>query len=695
METTNNREKIPFNFTYFAMKLLGKNLYSNPWTAISEIVANGIDAKATNVYVLVDMRNKEHAVVEIFDDGKGMSFADLSEKYTLIGRNKRLSEENIEGKTLGRKGIGKLAALYLSPCYYLYTKTSGHEKSAWMVDVRTMKDSDVPALLKTEYDTTRLVAYQQWNELATGTMIHLSDVDLRKVGPERLRSLPVILADYYLETTIKCNIGVCVLGEENPKISFSKIKKEIRFDTLYGIFDNTEYGYKNHIAPTLYLTKPNRENEFREVDRPRQTIVLDTKKFRPEGELELTDLEGHKQMVPYRLTGWIGIHCSLDNEILQRNSPNGKKLQHRPNALRLYVRGKLAVDNLMNYIASSQALANYIEGEISFDVLDDDAFEDASTSNREGYSVNDPRIRVLIDAVNPIVNALISERNRIGGIINQEIEVIRQRKKAEEQKKREEAEERQKAAEAQAKSESAAREKAEQERDEAKRDREQTEQRLFVLEKNFTSEGENYKHGVHLAVNFAKEIRGVVVEFDEKLLKDKDATLKQIMDIDRSAEKIERLPGYIDAANFPLTSPKIRVDMIQLVKQYIESKGNQKLKYSFSISAQLVREIDFAEIVMLVENIISNSIKASATELRVICNKNGEGKIQIDFVDNGRGLADRYQKNPQAIFELGETTSIGGYGIGAFHIKEIVETIGGNVFAIQNEGKGLTIRVVI
>ena len=37
---------IPFNFTYYAMKLLGKNLYASPWTAVSEIVANGIDAKA-------------------------------------------------------------------------------------------------------------------------------------------------------------------------------------------------------------------------------------------------------------------------------------------------------------------------------------------------------------------------------------------------------------------------------------------------------------------------------------------------------------------------------------------------------------------------------------------------------------------------------------------------------------------------
>ena len=42
----NDNSKIEFNFTYYAMKLLGKTLYSSPWTAVSEIVANGIDAGA-------------------------------------------------------------------------------------------------------------------------------------------------------------------------------------------------------------------------------------------------------------------------------------------------------------------------------------------------------------------------------------------------------------------------------------------------------------------------------------------------------------------------------------------------------------------------------------------------------------------------------------------------------------------------
>ena len=236
--------------------------------------------------------------------------------------------------------------------------------------------------------------------------------------------------------------------------------------------------------------------------------------------------------------------------------------------------------------------------------------------------------------------------------------------------------------------------KVEKERDTAERQCEQAHQRLFVLENNFVSDGEKYKHGIHLAVNFAKEIRGTVIEFDEKLFADKKQALRLIMDIDRSAEKIERLPSYIDTATFKLTSPNIRIDILQLMREYIESKGNKKLTYSFEIPISYIAEVDFAEIIMLVENIISNAVKASATSLSVVC-KAEHGKTQIDFIDNGKGLAKKYIANPDAIFELGETTSIGGFGIGAFHMREIVKRLGGIIHAIPNEGHGLTIRVVI
>ena len=72
----NTSDAIYFNFSYAALKLLGKNLYNNAANAISELVANGLDAKAKNVYVYIDMSDKEHSIIEIIDDGIGMDYAD-------------------------------------------------------------------------------------------------------------------------------------------------------------------------------------------------------------------------------------------------------------------------------------------------------------------------------------------------------------------------------------------------------------------------------------------------------------------------------------------------------------------------------------------------------------------------------------------------------------------------------------------
>ena len=97
---------------------------------------------------------------------------------------------------------------------------------------------------------------------------------------------------------------------------------------------------------------------------------------------------------------------------------------------------------------------------------------------------------------------------------------------------------------------------------------------------------------------------------------------------------------------------------------------------------------------MFLENVISNSIKATATSL-IIESKKVNGKCQIDFIDNGKGLDPKYLSNPQAIFELGETSTLEGFGIGAFHMKEIVKRMDGQIFAIPATPNGLIIRVVI
>lgn len=659
-------QKIPFNFTYFAMKLLGKNLYSNPWTAISEIVANGIDADAKNVYVLIDMRNKEKAIVEIFDDGIGMSVEDLRDKYTLIGRNKRLESDNRKGKTLGRKGIGKLAALYLSPKYYLYTKTKDGE-CAWCVNTQTIKDSDIPALIGTAYNTDMLISKMKWNEIETGTMIHLSDVDLRKIGQERLKSLPLMLADYYLDNVISTTVSVCIIENDHDKIRFSPISKNVNFDTMFGIFDNTGMGYKDRIQPKVYITK---DTVYKEVDIPRDTVILDEEKYITSGTMKLSNLDGQVVEVPCNMIGWIGIHSSLDNTIMQRNSPNAKKNQLHPNALRLYVRGKLAVSNLMPYIRSVAAFAPYIEGEISFDVLDDDMFEDASTSNREGYSLSDPRIQKLSEIVGKIINTLVVKRNDAGKQVNDEIKAIKKKLDAEaeaEKKKREDAERAKIKAEAKVK---------------------KLQAQNNTIFNTITEDQELFSAKTHLVKTNAIAIRNNVSTLAQKIGID---SYKELGAIAISSDKILSSLKYSALAKFNIEDEYITVDLFAFCKEYLEmvlKKQYFNIVFDVSMEGEYCVRFNPQYMSLILDNLISNSEKSNATKFIVKMISNGFTSI-ITIEDNGDGFGN---VDLDSIFEFGFSNT-GGTGIGLYNIRRAVERMNGTISAHKNVQGGATFTI--
>lgn len=113
---------------------------------------------------------------------------------------------------------------------------------------------------------------------------------------------------------------------------------------------------------------------------------------------------------PYSLKGWIGIHSTISSEVAKKNDDNFSKNKfYNPIQLRLYVRNKLAIENFLNLINNTQAFVNYIEGEISFDILDDDNFPDIATSNRQNIDEHDKRVELLKRLVHPIILDLMLE----------------------------------------------------------------------------------------------------------------------------------------------------------------------------------------------------------------------------------------------------------------------------------------------
>ncbi len=692
VQYSQHNDKIQFNFTYYAMKLLGKNLYSNPWTAISEIVANGIDSGAPNVYVLVDMRDKEHAIVEIFDDGSGMSYVDLCEKYTLIGRNKRESIDNITGKTLGRKGIGKLAALYLSPKYYLITKTK-NENSCWVVDTTQFRDSDIPTLNRIERRAVNIVANYYWEKCPHGTLIHLTNVNLTRIGEERLKSLFAILSDYYLSDHINSVIKVCVLTEQKSPVEFLPIKKDICFETMCGIFDNTTNRYSENIPEYVYLQKKEGIEEIDEIKV--KTTILDTSKYACDGLIELRNLKGETVIVPYKLTGWIGIQSSLDKKVLQRNTDNIRKLQMHPNALRLYVRGKLAVNDLMTYIGSSQAFANYIEGEISFDILDDDDFEDASTSNREGYSLGDRRVQKLLEIVRKIITSLISERVRMGSESNRQRDQYFEKLRLEEERRK-------KVAEALAEQERQARVQTEEELKKTTFDLNSEKRRNIFLNDSLSEDQLSYTKKLHMIRINNATIQNIV---DILVLKKRQCALtadfawENIKQISYCNARIKSVLDYCAKAKFDPKDETISGDLFEFIAEYCEKISKQVCaddgdEINIQIdnaSDEYVRQFVPQDIGVLIENVISNSIKNKAS--KIIFKMYSENKnYYIDISDDGRGLDSK--ANAAEIFEFGKSYTKKGTGVGLYHVKLIVENMNGQISLIQQD-KGFGLRIIL
>lgn len=425
-------QKISFSMTNIALKLLGQNLYSHPWSAISELVANGIDAAATNVYVHLDITDgNESAVLEILDDGVGMNREQL-ETYVLVGYNKRAASNRAPTTLpMGRKGIGKLAALYLSSQYEILTKTKkSGDKSRWSVDISSNDDDNsVPSLTSLNpEDATRSFLQRKWKQQKSGTLISITSIDLRHFGREAFKSLETRLANQFSLTRhspVRI-LFACTENGEDPE--FLPVQKSVAsgnfLSLLYssddvlqvfgGISEFRDKTVDIEVARERYnadvrvdvMTAADQQGKAENEPLPLKGIL--TEEWLPQlrGSIE--------SEIQYELSGWMGMHASIRTEIAQSNDERYRRNRfYNPSQVRLYVRGKLAVENILPLVGSTQTYANYIEGELHFDVLDDDRLPDIATTSREGFDESDPRIVLLKKLVGHQVRQLINHRNRL------------------------------------------------------------------------------------------------------------------------------------------------------------------------------------------------------------------------------------------------------------------------------------------
>jgi signal transduction histidine kinase len=122
-------KNLRWRFDVNTFRLLGRELITDRITAVFELVKNCYDANATSVsvdLVNVSSKKKEDRKIIIADNGIGMSFIDIRDKWMVVGTNskraKPYSDEPFNRKLVGEKGIGRFAVDKLGERLVIHTK---------------------------------------------------------------------------------------------------------------------------------------------------------------------------------------------------------------------------------------------------------------------------------------------------------------------------------------------------------------------------------------------------------------------------------------------------------------------------------------------------------------------------------------------------------------------------------------------
>ncbi len=166
---------------------LGIKLYGYLPPVISEMVANAWDADATKVDVaLPDEDSNQDFKIVVSDDGHGMLYEEIGEKYILVGRKRRdeAGGERTPGgrRPMGRKGIGKLSTFGVANTVEIETVRGG-ERSSFKMDLEELRKCAKNA---GKY-LPEVTAAKEKTDLGDGTTVTISN--LKRKTPVNIQSV--------------------------------------------------------------------------------------------------------------------------------------------------------------------------------------------------------------------------------------------------------------------------------------------------------------------------------------------------------------------------------------------------------------------------------------------------------------------------------------------------------------------------
>lgn len=715
-------------------EVLGRNNFSTKESAILELIKNAYDAGASKLNLIFKKsENTGRLMLEIIDDGSGMNENDIRQAWMHVGKSTRDYKDSDTGRIFaGSKGIGRFALARLGESIDMFTK----------------KESEIGYHWQTNWNSSEIDI--DYNIASQGTRIQINELR-DKWSTKSIKPLKNYISKTYRDSKMKISIMFLVengesLEEEteliwtNPKIgenylesiaiNYNSKNKILSGQVLSDEFNDsvlkmTSKNIKEYLFEQNMIDELNKEISeliIEEEDIEKQDI---TEQMIADLLEEVGSFEGQlyfslnsvsqvdKEKYEYKYT-------SLSNRfnigvILYRNAFSIDSFEGRTDWLELGKRSTSSPAAASHPTGSWRIRRNQLSGYILIDKEENSHIEDIS--NRQGIVQNIHFIilkKIIDSALKEFesyrqsiirdIRKIKDKENRTSAIKEVNIEnkidsFIEQSKSIEELTIQDLVEVKNKLSEYKNKVNDITSEKNEVE--ENYRYEAQLLNVLATLQLKISS----LSHELHnnrntIAANPEKIEEALKRKYDWEELKSEKPSSRNIplllKNLEKDLEKVLDLSDTIIDENKKERFEPREYSLEVLVEEIVEKWKTQYnwVNFKTNCTGEDIIMISYDYLMIILDNLILNSVQVNEyrkeLEISVDFDYN-EGKLLLEYSDNGKGLDKKYKNNPLKILNVHEGTREDGHGLGMWMVNNTVYKLNGNI-SIDAETKGFNLK---
>lgn len=750
MDTKNT---LVFKISAGLKRVIGRDLITDDFVAIFELVKNAYDAHASEVEIIFSELNTPDAKIIIKDNGKGMNYQDLVDKWLVVAYSAKAEGEEdddyrdkiqFQRHYAGAKGIGRFSCDRLGSKLKL---TSIKDETNAISEVLEVNWNDFEQDAKREFTSINIqhssFTMDTYNK-SKGTILEITQLRAEDGwGEEKILKLKISLSklinpfgeeannqkfkinikaieylnydERQIESERKINGPVQnklteLLSLKTTKITSrisedgSEIHTELTNDgfLIYDIIEHNPFSsLKDVIYEVYYLNQSAKANFKRQMGlRAAEfaSILVFKNGIRifPYGEPGV-DLLGLDERRIKRLGDFVG-----NNDLIGRIEINGdvgknpvfietssradglvkntayreliecfyQKIIERLETFRLNTdRFGFSIETLRNIESDSAAMLkllasetmgdNIIRLKFNEDIINLLVVEQSNSKNAITFLENIAKIaRDTNNSELGLYTKTIERKieNNLESLRKQDMEIRRQEQVLRENQKRN--------LELQSKIEL------------------QETQNLFLksLRTNEMNDLVSLMHHIGISSDIiSNRVADLSYRIEKKIFISPESILSFVKSISIENQKISAIARFATKANFRMNATDQNLDVIEFISEYVVNisavhygtliKIHKKSKEFFLMNFRPL------ELIIALDNLISNSRKAKATIIDITLNKISHSHLEMSVRDNGLGVETELRDK---LFDFGFTTT-NGSGLGLTHTKDILERINATI----------------